>query len=158
MLIRLFREQFLPTLTSGRLVTDGFECSTLEPPARLTHCGTDQVFKSWDGTHEKGCIPIGWYRVTLTRSPKFGRLLPLLHVVPRFDGIRIHAGNTVRDTKGCILVGERDGHVLVNSRDTEKRLVEILKQVPKDEEIYIDITTPDRFIAQQLPDDTESDK
>jgi hypothetical protein len=45
--------------------------------------------------------------VLITWSPKFKRRLPLLIEVPGFDGIRIHPGNTVEDTNGCLLVGER---------------------------------------------------
>ena len=35
-------------------------------------------------------------------------------------GIRIHVGNSVKDTEGCILVGfERNGDKLINSRNAE---------------------------------------
>ncbi|MCI6403522.1 MAG: DUF5675 family protein, partial [Prevotella sp.] len=42
---------------------------------------------------------------------------PFLVGVPGFAGIMIHEGNTVKDTRGCILVGEntKPGMVL-NSR------------------------------------------
>ena len=39
-------------------------------------------------------------------SPKFQKMLPILFDVPNFDGIRIHAGNTSKDTQGCILLGD----------------------------------------------------
>lgn len=49
-------------------------------------------------------IPLGVYPIEYTWSPRFNRLLPLLKV-PHRKGIRIHAGNSSADTKGCILLG-----------------------------------------------------
>lgn len=54
----------------------------------------------------KTAIPSGKYQVTLTYSPKFRKYLPLVNDVKCFSGIRFHAGNTNRDTEGCILLGK----------------------------------------------------
>ncbi len=128
MLLTLIRDTFTPAETLGKLLIDGKPfCDTLEPPS-LMHCiGTEcsanikamqassssQNKQVVSGTlkcnaqHPKGAIPQGWYKIQVTRSPKFGRLLPLLYYVPGFEGIRIHAGNNRDHTSGCILVGER---------------------------------------------------
>lgn len=52
-------------------------------------------------------IPAGLYNVENSVSPKFKRELPLLYnaAVPAKRGIRIHVGNTVASSSGCILVG-----------------------------------------------------
>ena len=52
-------------------------------------------------------VPVGQYDLDLTYSPKFKKKLPLVHnkSVSERRGIRIHAGNTVNDTEGCILIG-----------------------------------------------------
>ena len=52
-------------------------------------------------------IPCGMYSVQNSKSPKFKRELPLVWNanVPAKRGIRIHVGNTVKDSSGCILVG-----------------------------------------------------
>lgn len=97
-------------------------------------------------------IPSGTYEVTLeVISPRFctnsfykqvcdGKLPRLLNV-KGFEGILIHAGNTDKDTAGCLLVGVNKavGQVL-NSRDTFKKLYKLLKDKhDKGEKITIKI-------------------
>ena len=43
----------------------------------------------------------------MRQSPKFGYVPAVLNV-PGFTDILIHAGNSDKDTRGCILVGRRD--------------------------------------------------
>lgn len=108
-----------PDYTIGRLYINGVRfCDTLEPPVRdLQADGSGKVAG-------KTAIPAGEYYVQVTQSPRFRRLLPLLLNVPHFSGVRIHAGNTVADTQGCILVGEnRQVGKVLNSRQYEQLLV-----------------------------------
>lgn len=86
-------------------------------------------------------IPKGSYRVIINHSARFNKDLPLLLNVPGFEGIRIHTGNKVSDTEGCILVGynRRKGMVL-NSRSAMYFLMEKLNRaVSRKEEIWITI-------------------
>ncbi len=96
-------------------------------------------------------VPMGWYQLQLTYSPKFQRMLPILRYVPGHTGIRIHAGNTVNDTSGCILVGTLDHKCprLLRSRQAEQKIVELLKALPHYEECYLEIATP-RYRAAEL--------
>ena len=49
-------------------------------------------------------IPDGTYPVSVTFSPRFKRMLPLIGNVPGRSGIRIHRGTKAEHSKGCILV------------------------------------------------------
>ena len=49
-------------------------------------------------------IPDGTYPVSVTFSPHFKRMLPLIGNVPGRSGIRIHRGTKPEHSKGCILV------------------------------------------------------
>lgn len=71
-------------------------------------------------------IPCGVYNVQNSRSPKFKRELPLLYnaQVPAHRGIRIHVGNTVASSSGCILVGM--GRVTDKSSLTESTNAELM--------------------------------
>jgi hypothetical protein len=84
-------------------------------------------------------IPRGTYEITLdVTSPRFSKVsfykevcngkLPRLLNVKGFEGILIHAGNTDKDSGGCLLVGVNleKGKVL-NSRETFKKLYKLLK-------------------------------
>lgn len=57
-----------------------------------------------NGNKPMGCIPVGIYKVTQFDSPRMGRDF-LLHDVPGRAMVEIHAGNTIKDTEGCILIG-----------------------------------------------------
>ena len=148
MILTLIRDLFTPAETLGKLYIDRKPfCDTIEPPAVP------------NAQHPKGCISVGWYKVQVTKSPKFGRLLPLLYYVPGFEGLRIHAGNNRDHTSGCILVGELysrpsdEGYsvpTLCRSKATEQALVNLLKQAQNErEEIYIDITDSDRYPVER---------
>lgn len=136
MVLSLIRINESPNETTGILLIGGKPfCGTLEPPTVP------------NATHPKGAIPLGWYKLTLTRSSKFGRVLPLVNYVPGFEGIRIHAGNNKDHTAGCILVGRLSGNTLLHSRQTERDLIAKLQKHPEHEN-YIEITTPERFFTE----------
>ena len=103
MLLTLQRRQSKGGATIGELLLDGVhESYTLEDEIREIP-GAAVVEWKVDGTT---AIPTGKYRIAMTRSPRFGKVLPLLLDVPGFSGVRIHAGNKAEHTEGCILVGE----------------------------------------------------
>ena len=109
--------------TIGRLEDENGKriCDTLEPTWRDYKGGELKIPK-------KSAIPEGSYRVVVTKSQRFQKYLPLLVGVPGFEGVRIHAGNTSRDTEGCILVGQnlQVGKVLW-SRITLEKLMKIIE-------------------------------
>ena len=124
-----------PPLTGGGL-EGAYLCDTLEPPCieMKVDRTVEEVLndKSLLKSIKPCAIPEGEYRVTMTYSPKYKTQLPLITGDSRFNslwqGIRIHAGNTAKDTQGCILVGENKivGMVL-NSRLTLRTLLTSLK-------------------------------
>ena len=74
-------------------------------------------------------IPCGMYSVQNSKSPKFKRELPLIWnaKVPASRGIRIHVGNSVKDSSGCVLVGMgRDVHLLGGSKLKESASAEAM--------------------------------
>ena len=118
--------------TIGRLEDEnGMKaCDTLEPTWRDYKGGEMKIPK-------KSAVPEGTYRVVITKSQRFGRYLPLLVGVPGFEGVRMHSGNTSRDTEGCILVGHnlQVGKVLWSRITLEK----LMKLIENEKEIYLTI-------------------
>ena len=49
-------------------------------------------------------VPALVYRIAVTQSPRFNRLLPILNQVPGRSGIRFHRGSRPEHSKGCILI------------------------------------------------------
>ena len=116
--------------TIGRLEDENGKriCDTLEPTWRDYKGGEMKNPK-------KSAIPEGSYRAVVTKSRRFQKYLPLLVGVPGFEGVRIHAGNTSRDTEGCILVGQnlQVGKVLWSRITLEK----LMKLIENEKEIYL---------------------
>jgi len=87
------------TFTEGKLyIDDVFECYTIEDEDRLLEVGGKKV-------QNLTAIPRGMYKVVMSMSNRFNKLLPEVLQVPGFTGVRIHAGNSSKDTEGCIIVG-----------------------------------------------------
>ena len=161
MYIQLIRNKAKGNAITGRLIVDNGQLivDTLE--------------------HLQYAIPTGFYRVRLTYSSAFKEVLPILDGVLGYakqphngihrTGIRIHAGNTIADSRGCILVGSADiGYKamgrsgeearLLSSRKALNELREYLlnyqKQYPN-EEMYIEITELDAYPLYDVPYERE---
>ena len=116
------REQVMDEYLPG--YEDHYFCDTLEPTWRDYEHGAYKV-------KGRSAIPEGRYAVVISYSPKFKQWLPILLGGPDFNrkwqGIRIHAGNSAKDTEGCILVGQNRevGKVL----DSRKWLYELKQKI-----------------------------
>lgn len=74
----------------------------------------------------------GTYNLKVTYSPKFKTNLPLITgaTVGPERGLRVHAGNTLKDSSGCILVGDTiqidsDGNIkILNSKKTLSKFMQ----------------------------------
>ena len=139
MRITLIRIANKPTYTIGKLYIDGvYFCDTLEDTDRgLDDSMTEKEIKA-KKIKDNTAIPTGIYPVKITYSPKYKKLMPLVDNVKGYLGIRIHSGNTHKDTSGCLLVGKNKevGKVL-ESRKTFNALYKILTETK--EHIIIDI-------------------
>lgn len=130
--LRLERIELHPAYTMGRLYINGnAECWVLEDTVREP------------GVKVPGAtaIPFGSYTVILDHSRRFNRIMPLICDVPGFRGVRIHAGNTVADTEGCLIVGTtRIGATVIHSRSAFNALLAKLEAAKaRGESITLDI-------------------
>jgi hypothetical protein len=115
--------------TIGELSINGkFECYTLEDVERESKI------------YGKTAIPKGTYEIVMTMSNRFKVVLPLLLNVPNFEGVRIHAGNSAKDTEGCILLGQnRNIDFIGNSKMTLVKFVQKLKTGLNNGKVYLTI-------------------
>lgn len=96
MKITIIRTNYTTNETSGTMLLDGdFFGYTLEDTVRFS-----------PKIKHKTAIPPGLYRVTVSYSPRFKRNMPQILQVPGFTGVRIHGGNTHKNTSGCPLVAK----------------------------------------------------
>ena len=120
-------------------------CDTLEPTALelKTTVSKEAVLRSLKkaASLKPFAIPEGRYAVVISWSPKMKKWLPILLGVPMFSGIRIHAGNTAKDTAGCILVGQnlKKGMVLNSNIWLYRLKQKIVEAKDRGEAVWITI-------------------
>ena len=136
LLRRLYRKD---TYTIGKLYIDGeYFCDVVEDRDRgLTQDMSLSEIKKIKVMHETA-IPYGKYKVILSYSPRFKRILPAILNVLGFEGIRIHNVVNAKSSSGCLIVGRNTikGGVTL-SKEYMERLIDILK---KANTIEIEIT------------------
>lgn len=88
------------------------------------------------GIEKKGLeIPFGTYKASYSISPKFGYGCYLIDV-PHRQGIRIHIGNSSKDTTGCLIIALfRHKEYIVNSEEA----LSCLHAVSKQQELIIEV-------------------
>lgn len=119
--VTISRTEFFDTCTIGTLHIRTknlvWRCKTLELP----------YLDNWP---QVSCIPTGTYTCKRVKSAKFGETFQICDV-PNRDKILFHAGNTPRDTHGCILLGiqsEKGGGsvYLISSRPAMQTFMKML--------------------------------
>lgn len=129
--ITLKRHHLGEHFTGGSMYVNGEKvCDTLEPPI---------------STDIHPAILPGVYQIQMFPSAKFRAMRPILIGVKGRSGILIHEGNTVKNTQGCILVGNSVGlGRLINSKSHVAGLVKWIKSILKrDGVVTIDIQNCD---------------
>ncbi len=136
----------IQTESNKEFLMNRYFCDTLEPHAI--------DWRKEEKIAGKTAIPTGRYRVVMSYSKTYKRRMPFLQNVPYFTGIMIHTGNSVDDTRGCILVGKAvrpqkpeeenpSGEAtvtgrLTDSRITFNRLYELIREaMKKGEEVEV---------------------
>ena len=139
MRLTLVRIANRPTYCIGKLYIDGkWFCDTIEDTDRglCDDMSEKEILKR--KVKGETAIPTGIYQVLITYSPKYKKQMPLINNVKGYSGIRIHSGNTSKDTEGCLIVGKNKeiGKVL-ESRITYNALFK--KLIQANSKIIIDI-------------------
>ena len=136
--LRLERRYKGSKYTIGKLfINDEYFCDTIEDIDRGLKSSMSVEYIKKKKVYAETAIPTGTYKIEMTYSSKFKRILPLLVDVKGFSGIRIHRGNTDKDSSGCIIIGENKvkGKV-INSTPYE---VVLVKRLLDEDDIEITI-------------------
>lgn len=139
MKLKLVRKYRKETYTIGKLYVDGvYFCDTIEDRDRGLDDSMGLAEIMTKKRYGETAIPYGTYKVEITYSPKYKRLMPEIKNVKGYSGIRIHSGNTAKDTLGCLIVGKNTQVGMVTeSRKTYNKLFALMKDA---KDIVIEIT------------------
>ena len=142
-LIEVTRKWKKPTYTISKWNVDGkWFCDGIEDRDRglSNHMSEKTILEC--KIFGETAIPTGKYEIKMSYSPKFGKkekyewckgVLPEIVGVKGFSGIRIHAGNTAKDSLGCLIPGRNNKVGWVsNSMNECKKIFPMIQQAIKD--------------------------
>lgn len=137
--IEIIRKEFTKYSTIGELfIDDEFFCYTLEDVVREVKVPCETA------------IPYGHYEIITNYSIRFKRVMPLILNVPGFSGVRIHSGNTNKDTEGCPLVGfTKDIDFVGQSKKAFAAFMKRLQAGLKEDRVYLTITKGADHVQKQ---------
>lgn len=96
------------TYTIGKLYCNGeYFCDTLE----------DVVRPKGEKVYGQTAIPEGKYKVIITMSNRFKKMLPLILDVPNFAGVRIHSGNYADHKEYWKTIDIPKGYDIISSKE-----------------------------------------
>ncbi len=123
MKITVQRDIFTDKSTTSKIyIDDQFFCYGLEDVDRKLECNPECK------VYGETAIPRGTYKVTIDFSNRFQTLMPHVLDVPGFEGIRIHPGNTDKQTHGCLLPGTiRKDNFIGNSKIAYAKLIDMIE-------------------------------
>lgn len=136
------RKWLKPTYTIGIFSINGKKfCDTLEDKVRDYNKDGDLDDPGETKVYGETAIPYGKYKVILSYSPKFKRIMPRVLNVKHFDGILIHNGVTNKNTLGCILIGDNsEVGKLSNGKFYLEKLIKLLEETEdRKEETWLTI-------------------
>jgi len=139
----LKREVFTEESTIGKLTIDGaMECYVLEDKDRGLTDTMPLAEIVATKVYGKTCIPYGRYEVDWTMSARFKKIMPILLNVPGYSGIRIHTGNSEKESLGCLLPCSKYSKNLgIGSTVATNKLYAKIEAAKKESrKIYITIT------------------
>lgn len=143
MKLTLNRRPSVGGATIGELLEDG---------ARICYILEDEIREipgvpvgNWKIKAETA-IPAGQYRIVFEDSPAFGPDTLTLLNVPGFSYIRIHGGNTIENTRGCLLTGLRVTDTTIVGGTSQPALALVKSRVraalAAGQQVWIDINNP----------------
>jgi hypothetical protein len=129
-MIQLNRQEESEDGTFGVLLINGHVlCVTLEPPDR-------------DNQQNISNIPPGRYVCKRVNSPKYGDTFEITGV-PGRSHVLFHAGNVVRHTKGCVVLGQyydklAGDRAVLNSGGSHRKFMKAMEGVDVCDAVIVD--------------------
>jgi hypothetical protein len=120
----------------GELLADGIVIGqTLEDTDRHLEEGGEKLYG-------ETAIPRGRYRIVLSYSYRFKRIMPEVLGVSTHTGVRIHGGNDEVDTLGCPLLGRvRTATGIKDCHDANEYLVDLLTYAAeRNEDVWLEVS------------------